>query len=83
MKVSIADTSINVSKMHNLFGESFSAALAISVLASLAVVVAFARKSAAEPIVSVEDFWGVALIGFSTSFFGFEHLLKLFPVTTK
>jgi hypothetical protein len=83
MKVSTSDTSTNVLKLHNLFGESFLAALAISVLASLAVVVAFARKSAAQPIVSVEDFWGGALIDFSTSFFGFEQFLKLFPGTTK
>jgi hypothetical protein len=74
MRVSTPDTSTS----HNPFGESFWAALAVSVLASLAVVVAFARKSAAQPIVSVEDFWGGALIGFSTSFFGFEQFRNLF-----
>ena len=32
-------------------------ALFVSVLASTAVVVAFARKASAQPIISVEDFW--------------------------
>jgi hypothetical protein len=45
-------------------------ALAISTLAAVAVVVAFARKSTAQPIVSIEDFWGGVLIGFSVGFFG-------------
>jgi uncharacterized membrane protein len=50
-----------------------------SVIASIAVVVAFARKSNAQAIVSVEDFWGGALIGFTVGFFGFEQFYDLFP----
>jgi len=55
--------------------------LAASILASVAVVVAFARKSSAQPIVSVEDFWGGALIGFTVGFFGFEQFFGLFSGT--
>jgi hypothetical protein len=46
-------------------------AIVVALLASIAVVVAFARKTAAQPIVSVEDFWGGALIGFTVGFSGF------------
>jgi hypothetical protein len=53
-------------------------ALVVSALASIAVVVAFARKSSAQPIVSVEDFWGGALLGFTVGFFGFDQFLGLF-----
>jgi hypothetical protein len=53
-------------------------AVLVALLASIAVVVAFARKSAAQPIVSVEDFWGGALIGFSVGFFGFDRFSGLF-----
>jgi hypothetical protein len=52
--------------------------MAASILASIAVVIAFARKSTAQPIVSVEDFWGGALIGFTTGFFGFDRFFGLF-----
>jgi hypothetical protein len=53
-------------------------ALVVSALASIAVVVAFARKSSAQPIVSIEDFWGGALLGFTVGFFGFDQFLGLF-----
>jgi hypothetical protein len=53
-------------------------AILVALLASTAVVIAFARKSAAQPIVSVEDFWGGALIGFSVGFFGFDKFAGLF-----
>lgn len=56
--------------------------MAASIVASIAVVIAFARKSNAQPIVSVEDFWGGALIGFSTGFFGFEQFFGLFSSRT-
>jgi hypothetical protein len=56
-------------------------ALMASILASIAVVVAFARKSTAQPLISVEDFWGGALIGFSVGFFGFEQFFGLFTTT--
>jgi len=47
-------------------------------LASVGVIIAFARKSAAQPIVSVEDFWGGAFISFMTGYLGFDHFFKLF-----
>lgn len=56
--------------------------MAASIVASIAVVIAFARKSNAQPIVSVEDFWGGALIGFSVGFFGFEQFFGLFSQRT-
>jgi hypothetical protein len=79
MKVSTSTSSSGLIQFESVFGGGFVAALGVSVLASLAVVVGFARKSAAQPIISVEDFWGGALIGFSTSFFGFDQFLQLFP----
>ena len=48
-------------------------------MASIAVVVAFARKSSAQPLVSVEDFWGGLVIGFTVGYFGFHQFLQLFP----
>lgn len=63
-------------------GESASAivtAFAVAALATIAVVIAFARKTAAQPLVSVEDFWGGAVIGFSVGFFGFQQFTKLLP----
>jgi len=59
-------------------------ALAVSVMATIAVVVvvvvvAFARKSSAQPLVSVEDFWGGMVIGFTVGYFGFNQFLHLFP----
>jgi len=53
-------------------------AMTVAVLAGFAVVVAFARKSNAQSLVSVEDFWGGALIGFSVGFFGFDQFSSLF-----
>jgi hypothetical protein len=53
-------------------------ALAVSILASLAVVIAFARKSSAQTLVSIEDFWGGAVIGFTVGFFGFDQFFDLF-----
>jgi hypothetical protein len=53
-------------------------ALIVSVIASFAVVVAFARKSTVQPIVSVEDFWGGALIGFMVGYLGFDQFSGLF-----
>jgi hypothetical protein len=79
MKVATSNPTTDVAVLQSIFGLNFLATLGISILASLAVVVAFGRKSAAQPIISVEDFWGGALIGFSTSFFGFEQFLQLFP----
>ncbi|MGF1614155.1 MAG: hypothetical protein ACFCVA_09650 [Gammaproteobacteria bacterium] len=70
--------------LKSLSGGTTPSALAIamaalaSVLAAIAVVVAFARKAGVQPVVSVEDFWGGAFIGFSTGFFGFERFSTIF-----
>ncbi len=53
-------------------------ALAVSVMASFAVVIAFARKSSVQPLVSVEDFWGGLVIGFTVGYFGFQTFFGLF-----
>lgn len=53
-------------------------AVITSILASVIVVIAFARKSSTQPIISVEDFWGGMVIGFMTGFFGFEQFFGLF-----
>jgi hypothetical protein len=53
-------------------------AILIAVLATLAVVVGFARKSSSQSFVSVEDFWGGGLIGVSVGFIGYEQFLDLF-----
>jgi len=47
--------------------------LTVAVLASAAVVAAFARRSSAQPFVSIEDFWGGIVIGFSVGYFGFSQ----------
>ncbi|MTK05182.1 hypothetical protein [Micromonospora sp. CP22] len=53
--------------------------VAIAIMATIGVVVAFARKSSVQPIVSVEDFWGGFVIGFSVGYFGFDSFSALFP----
>ena len=53
-------------------------AIIVALLASLAVVVAFARKTTAQPVVSVEDFWGGALIGFTVGFSGLGQFSGIF-----
>jgi hypothetical protein len=57
---------------------SFILALCAAMLASVAVTIAFARKASAQPIISIEDFWGGSLIGFSVGFFGFDQFAGLF-----
>lgn len=52
---------------------SVARGLTVAVLASVAVVAAFARRSSAQPFVSVEDFWGGIVIGFSVGYFGFSQ----------
>jgi hypothetical protein len=69
-------------KVLSTSGNSFSSvisALAVAALATVAVVIAFARKTNAQPLVSVEDFWGGVVIGFSVGFFGFQEFTQLFP----
>ncbi|MFF4140850.1 hypothetical protein ACFY0A_05535 [Streptomyces sp. NPDC001698] len=58
-------------------GGSFFRGMIIGVLASLVVVVAFARKSSAQPFVTIQDFWGGAIIGFSVGYFGFRGFVDL------
>jgi hypothetical protein len=53
-------------------------ALAVSLMAGVAVTVAFARKNSAQPFVSVEDFWGGLVIGFSVGYFDFSQFADLF-----
>jgi hypothetical protein len=64
---------------HAQTGSQIATAFAVAILATLAVVIAFARKTTAQPIVSVEDFWGGVLIGFSVGFFGFQAFTRIFP----
>jgi hypothetical protein len=52
-------------------------AILTAIVASIAIVIAFARKTSAQPIVSIEDFWGGALIGFGAGFFGFEQFIDV------
>jgi hypothetical protein len=58
--------------------ENIARGLVVAILASIAVVAAFARRSNAQPFVSVEDFWGGLVIGFSVGFFGFSQFTHLF-----
>lgn len=53
--------------------------LAVSVMAAVAVVIAFARKNSAQPLVSIEDFWGGLVIGFSVGYFGFDKFMNVLP----
>lgn len=54
-------------------------ALVVSLLASGVIAVAFSRKASAQPLISVEDFWGGLVIGFAVGYFGFHQFLGLFP----
>jgi hypothetical protein len=58
--------------------ESLFLPLIVAMLSSIAVTIAFARKVSAQPIISIEDFWGGSLIGFSVGFFGFEQFYDMF-----
>jgi hypothetical protein len=49
----------------------------LAVILSAVAVVSFARKSGAQQIVSVEDFWGGLFLGFLIGFFGQEFALNL------
>jgi len=66
----------NINSFSNI--GSLSQALIVSILASFAVVIAFARKSSVQPIVSIEDFWGGTIIGFTVGYFGFNDFEHLF-----
>jgi hypothetical protein len=75
---SLAQPGASFSGSHLL---SILQALAVSVMASIAVMVAFARKSSAQPLVSIEDFWGGLVIGFTVGYFGFQTFFRLFPTS--
>lgn len=59
---------------------SMVTAIVAAVLARIAVVIAFARKSSVQPIVSIEEFWGGALIGVSVGYLRFDQFLHLFTI---
>jgi hypothetical protein len=75
----ILGTSLKVLTSSNQSASAILAGFAVAGLATIAVVIAFARKALAQPLVSVEDFWGGAVIGFSVGFFGFQQFTKLLP----
>ncbi len=52
------------------------------VLISLIVIVAFARKSSIQQVVSVEDFWGGVFTGFLVGYTGEEFIKSVLCGTT-
>ncbi len=58
-------------------GKTELAYVAISVVFSAMAVVAFARKTGVQKIISIEDFFGGLLIGFIVGFQGYEWAWKL------
>jgi hypothetical protein len=54
------------------------ASLFVAMLASIAIVAAFARRATAQSLVSVEDFWGGIVIGVSVGYFGFATFSQVF-----
>jgi hypothetical protein len=57
---------------------SLAQGMLIAILATLTIVIGFARKTASQSFVSVEDFWGGALIGITVGFVGHSQFLHLF-----
>lgn len=55
----------------------FFVGLVAAVLIGAMVVVAFARKKDAQPILSIEDFWGGLFIGFLSAYGGDALLMKV------
>ncbi len=53
-------------------------AFLVATLATLAVVIGFARKTGSQSFISIEDFWGGALIGISVGFVGYGQFMHLF-----
>ncbi len=54
----------------------------LAIILSAITVVSFARKSGAQQIVSVEDFWGGLFLGFLIGFLGQEFALNLITPNT-
>jgi hypothetical protein len=53
------------------------AAYLASILISIVAVIAFARKKDAQPLISVEDFWGGMFVGFMAGYSGKLFLGKI------
>jgi hypothetical protein len=79
----LVKASLDVNVLPGLFATAGSAAtrirfgfgLVTAVLVAGVVVVAFARKKDAQPILAIEDFWGGLFVGFLSAYGG-EALLK-------
>lgn len=62
-------------------GVAFLAGVALTAILSLVAVIYSSRKTGeAQPIVTVEDFWGGLLVGFLLGFLGNEFFGKLVPL---
>jgi len=60
--------------LRNAAGLSYALSLVSSMMIAGIVVVAFARKKDAQPILSVEDFWGGVFVGFLAGYTGKSFL---------
>ena len=64
-------------------GVAFAAGVALTAILSVVAVIYSSRKTGeAQPIVTVEDFWGGLLVGFLMGFLGNEFFGKLVPIGT-
>jgi hypothetical protein len=64
---------------------SFLISIVLAVLLSAIAIIFMARKSDAQPFISVEDFWGGLLIGFLVGYTGtsfFSELTHIAPPKT-
>lgn len=62
-------------------GVAFVAGVALTTILALVAVIYSSRKTGeAQPIVTVEDFWGGLLVGFLLGFLGNEFFGKLVPI---
>lgn len=68
----LSDAQKNITWLTGLFG---------NLLLSVIVIVAFARKKDAQPILSIEDFWGGFFIGFLAGYTGKSFLDKFLGKT--
>ena len=62
---------------------SFLLSVVLAVLLSAIAIIFMARKSDAQPFISVEDFWGGLLIGFLVGYTGtsfFSEITHIEPV---
>lgn len=63
-------------------GITFIAGVALSVILAVVAVIYSSRKTGeAQPIITVEDFWGGLLVGFFMGFLGNEFFAKIVPGT--